>query len=1199
MRRITRKNFPFLFYGLASALAAVVLIAGVLLLALMQGWQREPLVGRFETFLSEAVGIPIEIGSLEGPILFEFVARDVRVGEIDVSELHLDWRVMPLLVDRRLVIDRLLLSGLDTSVERDSDGTIRLPLEWSPSIDEGGDVFEFGEDEAMDWRIDQLVLQRTRVRIQGTLGAAPLSIEAHFDGRLSDLALAGDGLPSAATWGALHGRLAGDLLGWSIQQGDLELAMSEGRALDMGFRIEGDFGATRLDLQARLPALLSPVQSLIDEMAWELDRLIFQGAELDLAVSGTGQGDELEKLSIAAKVPEIERWATRFGFEGDEGAPSIAGSIEASADLAGKRGEPSGSITILGRGLKSGDIALGRLEASFRVEDGRLVVVDALSVEGGVIPLQVSPGARFRVEDSLLAIEMLTIGSGDQRIDVAGRLSRDVAESLSVKIRRLELDRLLDFGGSAIRPGGTIDVDLDVSGPWSAPVGKAGVDWHGPARPGNPALDSPRVEVDLATDGRAVRLSAAVGAAARADVARGSGFFPIPASPVEPTAWLREAEARAELSGDALELSWLTPWIPSELAIARGQASFELSLLGRSPVPRWTGWLAVEDVLIESQVLADAIPIEARIRMEDAWVSVERAWIGPEQSRVTLSGRLSLEDLRPSEVDLQARFDGFQITPMIAQMVYESGEGLDFDAGRIDGEIRFSGRFPVPVVEADLDWQQPRWQSFVLDRVTFEAVQDGSILRSEALVTYSGTEIARITASLPMPTVATSVSGWLEQEEALVQVRSRGLELGMLAPWLPIAVSDPKGRAELEFDLRGGTPVPRIQGRFTLSDGSLVVRPLARTFGSISAVSTFDDEKIRIESLSIGLPGARAEATGTVELRQLRIGDLDLHLTLDRFPLSRSRTVRTDVTGALSLTGRLEAPELRGELALVEPTFSVLGASDPGVKEIRILAGGNVGRSDFDLREPNAVERSSADQSTIDVLLVVPRNSWIRGPGLDLAVSGTARTEKRPGEPARYSGAFETQRGTLRLQGRRFEVQRGRLKLDGGTEFDPVIEVEALNRVADVRIKAFLTGRLSSPELRLESEPEMQDADIVSYLIFGRPAEQLGASEQSGVNAAAASLAAGMALEELRTVFGDAIPIDTIDVQLDEEEGSQYVEVGKYVARDLFVRYGQTFGPEPKQEVGVSWRVRDHWILESTTSSDASAGADVFWVLEY
>jgi autotransporter translocation and assembly factor TamB len=101
------------------------------------------------------------------------------------------------------------------------------------------------------------------------------------------------------------------------------------------------------------------------------------------------------------------------------------------------------------------------------------------------------------------------------------------------------------------------------------------------------------------------------------------------------------------------------------------------------------------------------------------------------------------------------------------------------------------------------------------------------------------------------------------------------------------------------------------------------------------------------------------------------------------------------------------------------------------------------------------------------------------------------------------------------------------------------------------------------------------------------------------VNAAAAGLAAGLALEELRAVFGEAVPIDTIDVRISEDDESHYVEVGKYVARDVFVRYGHTFGPEPEEEVGVSLRLGDHWILESTTNSDATAGGDVYWVLEY
>jgi autotransporter translocation and assembly factor TamB len=120
---------------------------------------------------------------------------------------------------------------------------------------------------------------------------------------------------------------------------------------------------------------------------------------------------------------------------------------------------------------------------------------------------------------------------------------------------------------------------------------------------------------------------------------------------------------------------------------------------------------------------------------------------------------------------------------------------------------------------------------------------------------------------------------------------------------------------------------------------------------------------------------------------------------------------------------------------------------------------------------------------------------------------------------------------------------------------------------------------------------------VISYLVFGRPASELGGSEQKGVDHAAAAMAAGMAAAELQRALGDALPFDTLDINYDQS-GAGEVGVGKYIHRDVFVRYGHSLGDEADDEIQIEWRLDEHWSLQNTVSRRDSGG-DVVFTIEY
>jgi len=164
---------------------------------------------------------------------------------------------------------------------------------------------------------------------------------------------------------------------------------------------------------------------------------------------------------------------------------------------------------------------------------------------------------------------------------------------------------------------------------------------------------------------------------------------------------------------------------------------------------------------------------------------------------------------------------------------------------------------------------------------------------------------------------------------------------------------------------------------------------------------------------------------------------------------------------------------------------------------------------------------------------------------------------------------------------------------------DPLIDVEAEYRVSDITAIIYASGRVSNPVIRLGSEPDRDEADVLSYLIFGRPASELEPSQGGNVNVAAARLAVGVADSELRAILGESMPLDVIELHVSEQGEAEEFEVGKYVTSDLMLRYGRLLGDRPGDKIGIEYRFDARWSVESSITDTGDAGVDLFWRYDY
>jgi autotransporter translocation and assembly factor TamB len=1188
----------------AMALLAIVLLAGALTLAgalaLSRGWQRERLVAVLEAGLVDALGAPVRIEALTGPLHPALALRGVRVGPAErplaeIERLSLRWSAAELLSGGLLVVDLLEIDGLALRLRADAEGRFALP-----ELPEGSD--DDAWQPAVHVRVARVVRSQLLLASEAwsanaapaQAGEEPAHLRASLEGEAQDMRFAPDA-PLALSSARLDLVFEpASLAGVRVAEGVLHASLDEQRRLDFELRANGSFGRASARGTGDLDELLASAET-----------------KLDLA---------FEELDLGALTGDAER-TTRLAGEGSVhlGAADAEGRRELQIDLALA---PSRVSRI--------ELSRGRLRGVLRDEAaGWSWRVDELELHGTGVAVS---GRGAGTADALETAEL------SARIERLERLSAWLAPSSGEAAVKGEA-----APDAGLRLAGSVDVRASLAGPVGQPDGRIDVDARGlvlgELDVGNAWLRARIAGGRRATIGRfelsggRVALTAEPGAVLRLRDPEEAGSEEAPVlveglrvrsqgALLALDGALGAAGARAlRVRIEDLALARIVSEIPAAaendaLRVAGGQLEATLRIDGAFEAPRVEGWIGLAEGAVTVSALGETFaPIDGRVQVSHDALAIETLTIGPPGEAARIHGRVALVGLRPGELDLRLALEEFALTRVplpntLEAAVTGNGSGNASErrngnraapaaietGGRIDADLHLTGTFDAPQLTGDLEWTHPRWESIELDRIS--AHVEGGVGAVGGLVRfdYAGREILTARFDLPVPERVREPVDWLHDERARIEVRGEALEFALLAPFLTRLVRDPRGTADVSLAIRGGFPEPLVSGSVRVVDGSIRAPLLRQTFAPVSGVAHFDGRRVRLEELAIGPPEAGLRAHGVLELEDLRPAQIDLDFTLTAFPLSRSSLFETNVDGRLWLAGPVEGPALTGNLALQRTRITIRSTQDPVYKEVRIRTAQTGSAA---LEERPATGPTLLDRASVDVALEVPGDTWIRSPEMELDVKGWGRIEKRSLEPVRLSGALEAIRGTVRVVAKKFQVRSGRAELDGDTELDPVLDVEATHPVANVLIVAHVTGRVSDPTLKLTSEPEMDEQEVVSYLFFGRPSNQVGGAQQGGVDLAAAGLAAGMALDELREIFGHSFPVDTIDLRLQEGDEPSKLEVGKYITKDVFVRIGQSFGTEQAQEVGVSYRITDHWRVESNTSSNATAGADVFWTIDY
>ena len=418
----------------------------------------------------------------------------------------------------------------------------------------------------------------------------------------------------------------------------------------------------------------------------------------------------------------------------------------------------------------------------------------------------------------------------------------------------------------------------------------------------------------------------------------------------------------------------------------------------------------------------------------------------------------------------------------------------------------------------------------------------------------------------------------------------------------------PSGAVAADF-VAGGTPIhPRLTGKVTMPDN-----------GQVEITSSgIDIKDVRIDAvIGADLAGLLAFRPSTEERRT---GGED-GLTLDLTVHGSSGPGHATAVGVLKFPW---AAPFFGDFSLVgndceifrRPEYRIRGNPDVRMFFNRThgkLTGAvavtsaeiapeqiqdSVGASS-DLVIADEKEESPGWRFLTDLRIDLGDQVRFTGYGLTGLLRGNLLVKTDESGHFMGQGALQLADGGFTIYGRRLQIERGRLSFNGGAIDDPLLDARAQKQVLtkgagvhEIVVGVDVSGSAHDPEFQLFSSEPLGDREILTYLLSGTSASN-DAPDESLLSSAAKALG----LDDQANLLGGMGLFDEVSLERNETDNSMSLMVGKRLTDDLFIGYDQNFVGDGSGAFKIRYNLGRGFMVE-TRSSGSISSADLFYSFE-
>jgi len=464
-----------------------------------------------------------------------------------------------------------------------------------------------------------------------------------------------------------------------------------------------------------------------------------------------------------------------------------------------------------------------------------------------------------------------------------------------------------------------------------------------------------------------------------------------------------------------------------------------------------------------------------------------------------------------------------------------------------------------------------------------------------------------------------------------LDVKSTPIDFGLFQA-ATTQLADMTGQMQANVHVAGTIEAPKLNGLIEASNAAFTVKDTGVKYSNALARLNFEGDRLFVERFQMSdEDGDELVAIGDLGIAQRSLGAMNVQVSAHQFKVLDNVLGHVELNSDIRISGDASKPQISGELSSDNARLEV----DRLLEELTRNPYSTEATHATTTETPDTINVGAApkaaiaarptlyDAATVNVHIRLPDDLVLRGRDMqasfsriglgdmNITVGGDLNVRKDPSAEPEIIGTVSVVRGFYDFQGRRFEVLRDSLiRFLGNKPVDPALQVSAQRIISGVTAIVNIRGTVREPSVTLASNPPMDEADVLSLIVFNQPINQLGEAERLNLVERAGTMAAGYLTTPLANSIAQALDLDMVEIRASGGiNGQPSVALGQQFGSRLFVSFKQEFGSYDRSELSFEYRINELLRLVSTVAQGAqqshrtqrvdTTGSDLIFVISY
>lgn len=589
--------------------------------------------------------------------------------------------------------------------------------------------------------------------------------------------------------------------------------------------------------------------------------------------------------------------------------------------------------------------------------------------------------------------------------------------------------------------------------------------------------------------------------------------------------------------------------------------------------------------------------------------------------RLKASGLLSWDDQERVIANLDVPFvlkeqseldDEFYAQPVDGSLTINPSELTrfrallnEFNVTNTDGILSFNGSMSgtagEPNFEGKFILNQPVLSGIRVDtvRASFNYDNQRSGLRLESEVIAANQKAAQVSVNYPLEYDFRRFEVVLPEEEETIRIsaKTENFNIAVFNDFLNKEyMRGLSGTLNADLRLEGTSANLIPSGYLRLAGAKVSVPKAGITLEGVKSDVVFTEAGLRVKELVARSGRGSFNANGTISLEGITPNTINLTAKASQFRLANTEDYNLVIDLDSRLTGKTLTPKATGKLTVRNGFVYLQDFGENNVEEVTL-----------DGEEPASF--SPYDSLAMNMEIEIERNFYVRNRtylDMEIELIGELDAQKETNGDLSLFGSLNGVDGYVRPLGKLFIMEEANFTFSGPIE-DPDLNIKSRytpptrQKGEPVVLYYIIQGTAQDPDFKFESDPYMDEGDIICYALFNGPCTESWQSVlASGGGTSATDVLADVLLDEVEALATQRLGVDVVQIDNSGASGGTAIKTGWYLnQRTFFAIINEISGSTPKTLFMLEYILSENWDLIMTQGDDNRRGIDFRFQYDY